>query len=357
LVEPAAPATGTGLALELLASRQFPAWLAEQRLSLAFTTYQAGKLFLVGLRPDGRLAVVERTFNRAMGLCVHDRQLYLATLYQLWRFDDALEPGQAHHDHDRLYVPQLAWTTGDLDVHDLAVDGQGRVVFVNTLFSCLAEPSPGYSFAPLWQPPWITRLAAEDRCHLNGLALVAGRPGFATAVSRGDAAEGWRDRRRDGGVVARVPDGEVVLDGLSMPHSPRWHDGRLWLLDSGRGWLGHLDADRGAFERVAFCPGYARGLALHGSFAVVGLSKPRGNRTFGGLELDEALRARDAEARCGLLVVDLRTGDAVHSLRIEGVVEELYDVAVLPGARRPTALGLKTDEIRRTLSLAPPAPL
>jgi uncharacterized protein (TIGR03032 family) len=260
-------------------------------------------------------------------------------------------------------VPQLAWTTGDLDVHDVAVRADGRVAFANTLFSCLAEPNVGHSFAPVWRPPWVSRLAAEDRCHLNGLALADGRPGFATAVSRSDAAEGWRDRRRDGGVVVRVPDGEVVLEGLSMPHSPRWHEagdgsgGRLWLLDSGRGWLGHLDPDRGALERVAFCPGYARGLALHGSFAVVGLSKPRGSKTFTGLELDDALRARDAEARCGLLVVDLRAGDAVHGLRIEGVVEELYDVAVLPGARRPMALGLKTDEVRRTLSLVPPAPL
>ena len=137
-----------------------------------------------------------------------------------------------------------------------------------------------------------------------------------------------------------------MLAGLSMPHSPRWHQGRLWLLDSGRG----------RFEPVAFCPGYARGLALHGDFAVVGLSKPRHNRTFSGLELDEALRARDAEPRCGLLVIDLRRGDIVHSLRLEGVVEELYDVAVLPGARRPMALGLKTDEVRRTLSVAPPMP-
>jgi uncharacterized protein (TIGR03032 family) len=209
----------------------------------------------------------------------------------------------------------------------------------------------------LWQPPWITRLAAEDRCHLNGLALAGGRPAFATAVSRSDAAEGWRDRRRDGGVVVRVPDGEVVLAGLSMPHSPRWHQGRLWLLDSGSGRFGYLDPARGRFEPVAFCPGYARGLALHGDFAVVGLSKPRRDRAFSGLELDEALLARDAEPRCGLLVIDLRSGDIVHSLRLEGVVEELYDVAVLPGARRPMALGLKTDEIRRTLSLAPPAAL
>src|SRR3954451_19993214 len=210
-----APAASAAPALELLASRQFTAWLAEQRLALACTTYQAGKLFLLGLQPDGRLALFERSFDRAMGLAAHGRQLYLSILYQLWRFDDALEPGQAHQGHDRLYVPQLAWTTGDLDIHDVAVDGQGRVVFVNTLFSCLAVPSVGHSFAPLWQPPWITRLAAEDRCHLNGLALVEGRPAFATAVSRSDAADGWRDRRHDGGVVVQVPDGEVVSTGLS----------------------------------------------------------------------------------------------------------------------------------------------
>src|SRR4051794_16555525 len=140
---------------------------------------------------------------------------------------------------------------------------------------------------------------------------------------------------------------------------PRLHHlpGRLWLLDSGRGRFGYLDLERGRFEPVAFCPGYARGLALHGDFAVVGLSKPRRDRAFGGLELDAALQAHDAEPRCGLLVVDLRTGDVVHSLRLEGVVEELYDGAVLPGVRRPRARGLKTDEIRRTLSVAPPAML
>jgi hypothetical protein len=225
-----APAAVAAPALELSASRQFTAWLAEQRLALACTTYQAGKLFLLGLQSDGRLALFERSFDRAMGLAAHGRQLYLSTLYQLWRFDDTLRPGQVHQGHDRLYVPQLAWTTGDLDIHDVAVRADERVVFVNTLFSCLAEPSEGHSFAPLWQPPWITRLAAEDHCHLNGLALVDGRPAFATAISRSDVTGGWRDRRRDGGVVVRVPDGEVVLAGLSMPHSPRWHQGRLWLL-------------------------------------------------------------------------------------------------------------------------------
>jgi uncharacterized protein (TIGR03032 family) len=341
--------------LELLPSRQFPSWLAEQNLSLAFTTYQSGKLFLVGLQPNGRLSIFERSFNRAMGLWAAPQTLYLSTLFQLWRFDNALEPGQAYQGYDRLYVPQVAWTTGDLDIHDVAEDATGRIVFVNTLFGCLATPSEAESFVPLWRPPFLSRLAAEDRCHLNGLALKDGRAAYVTAVSRSDVAAGWRDRRTGGGVLVDVAASEGVLEGLSMPHSPRWHDagdgGRLWLLDSGTGWFGHVDLERGLRERVAFCPGYSRGLACHGAFAVIGLSKPRENRTFTGLPLDEELLRRDAEPRCGLMVVDLRTGDAVHWLRIEGVVEELYDVAVLPGVRRPMAIGLKTDEIRRMITV------
>jgi uncharacterized protein (TIGR03032 family) len=343
--------------LELLPSRQFPNWVAEQNLSLAFTTYQTGKLFLVGVQPNGRLSIFERTFNRAMGLWANAETLFLSTLFQLWRFDNALPAGQSHQGYDRLYVPQVACTTGDLDVHDIGFDGKDRIVFVNTLFSCLATVSETHSFAPLWRPPFISRLAAEDRCHLSGLALKDGRIAHVTAVSRADVADGWRDRRTGGGVLVDVAANEVVLEGLSMPHSPRWHDGRLWLLDSGTGWFGRVDLEGGRLDRVTFCPGYARGLACHGPFAVIGLSRPRENRTFSGLPLDEAMTRHDAEPRCGLMVVDLRSGDAVHWLRIEGVVEELYDVAVLPGVRRPMALGLKTDEIRRMITVDKPEPL
>jgi uncharacterized protein (TIGR03032 family) len=340
--------------LEIVASRQFPEWLAEQRLSLALTTYQAGKLFLLGLRPDRRLSVFERTFNRCMGLWADGQTIWMSSLYQLWRFENALGAGETHSGYDRLYVPQAGYTTGDLDIHDVAVDASGRPIFVNTLFGCLATVSERYSFAPLWKPPFISKLAAEDRCHMNGLAMANGRPAYVTAVSASDVADGWRERRRDGGIVIEVATGRVVAKGLSMPHSPRLYRGKLWLLDSGSGFFGRVDLERGAFEPVAFCPGYTRGLAFHGDFAVVGVSKPRENRTFQGLALQENLKTRDAEARCGLLVVDLRTGDVVHWLRIEGVVQELYDVATLPGVVRPMALGFKTDEIRRVLTVAPP---
>jgi uncharacterized protein (TIGR03032 family) len=337
--------------LEIVGSRQFNSWLQEQSASLAFTTYQAGKVFLIGLQSEGRLSIFERTFNRCLGLWSDTQSMWLSSLYQLWKFENALQPGQTTNGYDRLYVPQVGYVTGDIDVHDVAVDSAGRVVFVNTLFSCLATVSETHSFTPIWKPPFISRLAAEDRCHMNGLAMAGGRPKYVTAVSQSDVADGWRDRRHDGGVVIDVDTSEVVCTGLSMPHSPRFYQDRLWLLNSGTGYFGHLDLADGSFQPVAFCAGYLRGMAFIGDFAVVGLSKSRESRTFSGLQLDENLKSHDADARCGLLVIDLRTGDVVHWLHIEGVVSELYDVVVLPDVIRPMALGFKTDEIRRTISM------
>ena len=340
--------------LEIAGSRNFTSWLREQRLSLAFTTYQTGKLFLIGTKPDGKLSVFERTFERCMGLAVSPdaKTLWMSSIYQLWRFENAIPSGTtAPGGYDRLYVPQLGYTTGDVDAHDIALDREGRPLFVNTLFSCIAAPSETHNFRVVWKPPFITKLAAEDRCHLNGLALRDGAPAFVTAVSTTDVHEGWREKRRDGGVVIDVQANEIICRGLSMPHSPRWHDGKLYVLNSGAGEFGTVDPASGKFEPICFCPGYARGLAISGHFAIIGLSTCRENRTFSGLPLDDALAAKDVQPRCGLLVVDLRTGDIAHSLTIEGIVRELYDVAILPGVTMPSALGFKSDEIRRTITI------
>lgn len=342
--------------IEVFSSRGFPGWLAERRISLALTTYQAGKLFLIGLTPDGRLSAFERSFQRCLGLWSDGQTLWMSSKFQLWRFENVLQPGQLYQGYDRLYVPRAGYTTGDLDVHDLAVETDGRPVFVNTAFNCLATLSQRDSFAPLWRPPFVGGLVAEDRCHLNGLALDGGRARFVTAVAETDVVDGWRDRRRDGGCVLDVAEDRVVARGLSMPHSPRVYRDRLWLHDSGTGRFGSLPLCGGAFEPLAFCPGYLRGLALVEDEAVVGLSKPRGERTFAGLVLDDELAARGADARCGLHVVDLASGETRHWLRLEGVVSELYDVAVLPGVLRPMALGFRTDEIERTLSIGQPGP-
>jgi len=338
----------------LSSSRRFPEWLAASGSAIAFTTYQAGKLFLLGSTPEGRLSTFERTFARSMGLAVAEggRTLVLATQYQIHRFDNVMAPGQMSAEgHDAVFAPHAGWVTGDLDVHDVAFGADERPLFVNTLFSCIATVSDQHSFRPLWKPAFISLLAAEDRCHLNGFAVENGAPRYATAISRSDVADGWRDRRRDGGVVIDVENGELIAEGLSMPHSPRLHEGRLWLLNSGAGEFGYIDERSGKFEAIAFCPGYARGLAFLGGHAVIGLSLSRDNRTFSGLALDEALKARDATPRCGLAVINLATGEMTGWVRIEGVVRELYDVAVLPNVRRPSLVGFKSDEVRYVISI------
>jgi uncharacterized protein (TIGR03032 family) len=241
-------------------------------------------------------------------MTVSGNSLWVSSLYQIWRFENVVPQGEVHDSYDRIFVPKVSYVTGDCDVHDLGIDADGNLVFVNTLFGCLATVSETHSFKPVWQPPFISQLAAEDRCHLNGMAMVEGRPKYVTAVSQSDVADGWRDRRQDGGVVIDVDSNEIVISGLSMPHSPRFYNGKLWLLDSGSGYFGHADLETGKFERVAFCPGYLR---------------------------------------------DLRSGDVVHWLRVEGIIEELYDVVILPEVRRATAIGFVTDEIRRVISVAP----
>lgn len=345
--------------LRIDCSPDFPAFLAARGAALALSTYETGKLFLIGAGEGQRLAVVERSFPRAMGLWAapDGRRMLLATLFQLWWFADAVGEGPAPPGHDRLFVPQLAWTTGELDIHDIAVDRSGRVLFVATRTNCIATVSAEKSFVPLWKPPFVSRLVPEDRCHLNGLALVDGEPAFATAVAASDVTDGWRDRRRDGGVVIDLRADRILADGFSMPHSPRWHAGRLWLLDSGSGRLGTLDPATGRFEALAFCPGYARGLAFLDGHALVGLSLPRDRASFGDLPLEEELRARGAEARCGILVIELATGVVRHWLRFSGIVTELYDLAVLPATRRPGLVGLRGEDIRRVLVIDAPGPL
>lgn len=199
----AAPAGKQGK-IEIMASRQFTNWLADQNASLAFTTYQVGKVFLLGLREDRKISLYERTFNRCMGLYADKDSMYLSSLYQLWQFHNVLAPGQKRDGFDRLYVPQVSYITGDIDIHDIAIDKHGRIIFVNTLFCCLSTVSHTHSFAPVWEPKHISKLAAEDRCHSNGMAMENGSPKYVTSIGLSDAADGWREHRQDGGVIIDV---------------------------------------------------------------------------------------------------------------------------------------------------------
>jgi uncharacterized protein (TIGR03032 family) len=325
-------------------------FLGAQRIALAVSSYQSGKFYLLGQNVDGGLLVDERFFRKAMGICVPDKDtLLLATLFQIVRFKNVLNEGeQINNVFDACYVPRETYVTGELDAHDVGVLKDGRVVFVNTLYNCLATTSERHSFTPLWKPPFISKIVKEDRCHLNGLAMAEGVPRYVTAVSKSDTIDGWRDRRAGGGVVIDVQSGAIVIDGLSMPHSPRLHGGRLWVLNSGTGELGWIEPGAGGsaakFNVLAFCPGFLRGLSFHGDYAFVGLSKPRYER-FEGLALDRKLADADSEPWCGVQVIDLKSGACVHWFRLDGAVAELYDIAVVPGAMRPMSLGFGSNEI------------
>ncbi|MGK7890241.1 MAG: TIGR03032 family protein, partial [Leptolyngbyaceae cyanobacterium] len=272
--------------LNVQPSEHLTQWLQETNLSIGFTTYQTNRLFLLGHQANGRLALNERLFDKPMCLFADGQRLLMSTRYQIWELENRLATGESYQGGDRLYVPAQSHTTGDINVHDLVLDAQQRLVFVNTDFSCLATLRPGYSFEPIWQPSFITKLAAEDRCHLNGLALQDGEPTYVTACSTTDESSGWRNHKIDGGVVIHVPSNEIITKGLSMPHSPRWYQGKLWLLNSGTGELGYLDDNQ--FQPVIFCPGFVRGLAFWKNFAVVGLSKLR-SKSFSGLPLTTRL--------------------------------------------------------------------
>jgi uncharacterized protein (TIGR03032 family) len=339
----------------ILTAPQFEDWLATVNASLAFTTYQAGRLFFVGRKPQGGIRAHERMIENCQGLWTDGHSLWTSSLYQLWRFENVLPQGAVSASGaDRRFVPRESRVTGRIDIHDIGMAALGGIrcpIFVNTLYGCLATVSDGASFRPVWQPKFLSALVPEDRCHLNGLAMDGHRPAYVTAVSRSDVADGWRERRRDGGIVIDIASDEIVASGLSMPHSPRWHDGRLWLLNSGTGEFGTIDPAAGTFTPVAFCPGYARGLAFIGRYAVIGLSRPRRNHTFEGLALDQQLAAKDAAPRCGLHVVDTVTGAAVAWLRIEHTIDELYDVAVLPGVRQAEAVGFRSEDIQREISI------
>jgi len=188
-------------------------------------------------------------------------------------------------------------------------------------------------------------LAPEDRCHLNGLALEEGRPRYVTALGSTDGAGGWRDAKERGGVIVDVPTGETVLAGLPMPHSPRIVEGTLYALLSATGEIIAVDAPRGQYDVVRRVDGFARGLAYHGDHLFVATSKFREHHTFADLALP-----RDGRAFCGVSVLHRDTGAFVGDLRFLRSCEEIYDVQVLPGLRRPGILGLADDTHRRALT-------
>ena len=330
-------------------SRGLGDWLISKRVGIVCSTYLTGYLLFLGVRADSAVVPSAAQFSMAMGMSASDGRIYLGTKNEIWRLENVLQPGEVANDiFDRFYAPRAAELTGDINIHELGVDAAGQVVFVNTRYSCLATVSPTHAFKPLWKPKFISRLAPEDRCHLNGLAMDNGGARYVTACSTGDVLESWRGGRRDGGVLIDVETDQVVCDGLSMPHSPRLWQGSLYLLESGRGYLVKVDRNSGKREDVTFCPGFARGLAFVSDYAVVTVSLPR-HGTFEDLPLEQTLRRNGTGPRCGLLIIDLRNGDIVEWFRLRGDINELFDVHFIENVRCPRAIGPYAPALEETM--------
>ena len=301
-IPPPAPAAEPA-PLRSVHTPNFPRLLTELGISLVVSTYQAGRLVI--FRAEGeQINTLFRAFNKPMGVAVAPKRLAVGTTSAIWEFRDVpavaakIEPVGTH---DACFMPRTIHFTGDVQMHEMAWSGD-ELWFVNTRFSCLCTRSSTYNFVPRWRPSFISALAPEDRCHLNGLGMMDGKPRYATALGRTDTPAGWRENKKDGGVLIDIDSNEVIVAGLSMPHSPRWHNGQLWVLDSGSGSIGVVDRRTGRYQPIAEMPGFTRGLDFHGRYAFIGLSQVRESAVFSGISLTE--RLSESERICGVWVVD-----------------------------------------------------
>jgi uncharacterized protein (TIGR03032 family) len=335
--QPAAPEPKT--VQEVLGSvhtTNLPDLLRQLGGCLVVSTYQAGKLVI--LRPDGATINTHfRSFNRPMGMAADGERLALGAHIEIAEFRNMPAVARRLHDppkHDAVFLARRGHITGAIDIHEMAWDKHGELWFVNTLFSCLCTLDAKSSFVPRWRPKFVSHYAPEDRCHLNGLGMRDGKPRYLTALGDTNTPQGWRANKRDGGLLIDMLTNEVITRGLSMPHSPRWYDGRLWVLESGRGALVTVDPKTGERTDVARVPGFCRGMDFLGPVAFIGLSQLRETNAFTDIEITEA----NADRLSGVWAVHIHTGNTIGLLKFTGGVQEIFAVQALHGCLFPEIL-------------------
>lgn len=360
----AAPAVSVQEALGSVHTTNFPDLLRQLNGCLLVSTYQAGKLVI--LRPDGATINTHfRSFNRPMGMAADGERLALGTHIEIAEFRNMPAVAKRLQDpprHDAVFLARRGHITGAIDIHEMAWDKHGDLWFVNTLFSCLCTLDAKSSFVPRWRPRFVSSYAPEDRCHLNGLGMRDGKPRYLTALGDADTPQGWRANKRDGGLLIDMATDKILARGLSMPHSPRWYDGRLWVLESGRGALVTIDPKTGEKTDVARVPGFARGLDFIGPVAFIGLSQLRETNAFTDIEITEA----NADRQSGVWAVHIGTGNTIGLLKFTGGVQEIFAVQALAGVLFPeiihegehlaTSYALPDEALREVAFTPAPAP-
>lgn len=327
-----------------------PELLHQLGCTIAISTYQAGKVIMMSADSPEKLIQLPRSFSKAMGLALDGRKLAIATKDEVLVLANSVDLAEHYprqpHTYDALFMPRATYYTGNVDIHDLDWGANGGLFAVNTSFSCLIEIDDNYSFTPYWQPPFINKLASEDRCHLNGMTMVNGLPKYVTAFGTGNTVQSWRDTVTTGGIIMDVDSNEMVATEVPMPHSPRLYNGELYVLLSATGELAKVDIRSGKRTTVNKLKGFVRGLSFIGDYAFVGLSRLRRNSsTFAKLPI-----AADAQY-AGISVIHMPTGALVGEIRYQASVDEIYDVQIFPEMTRPNLLNTQRPEFRLGLDI------
>ena len=321
-----------------------PNLLKQLNISLVISTYQAGKLIIA--RPEEEtLNTHFVSINKPMGVYADGEKIFVGAKQEIIGYKNIPAVSSkidSKTPHDACFLTSNRHYTGDIDIHEMEYVNK-KLWFINTRFSALCSYDEDSSFIPEWIPPFITKLAPEDRCHLNGLCIINNKPKYVTALGQTDTKGGWRANKRDGGVLIDVDTKEIVKDGLSMPHSPRFYRDKLWILNSGEGFLTTLDLKTKELTNIVELPGFARGISFVGPLAFIGLSKVRETAVFKDFPLVEKLKERQS----GVWVVNIETKEIIGFLKFTQGVEEIFSVAVIPNATYPTILDA-TDELMDT---------
>ena len=335
--------TGDPSPFQLTCTPAVPELLGHLECTLAVSTYQAGKLVFIGAQSDERLIQLPRTFARPMAIGVRGDELAISTTttVELFVADDRMAPAYPRqtNTYDTMYLPRRTWRTGHIDAHGLNWDADGNLWVVNTRFGCLAKLSDGYSFEPVWRPPFVSDVVPEDRCHLNGVAFQDDQPKFATCLSVTNEKAGWRANLPNDGVLLDVPTSETILTGLAMPHTPTLVNGTLYVLLSATGDLARVDVASGKLDVVQRVGGFVRGMDYYRSHLFIAYSKLRKNSsTFRDLPI------ADTANEAGIAIVHEPTGTLVGRIQYLQSVDEIFDVKVLGGRKRPGIVGLDRAE-------------
>jgi uncharacterized protein (TIGR03032 family) len=338
-------------------------------ISLAVTSYQSARLILI--QSNGSTINTRfKAFPRPMGIYADEERITLGTFNQVLEFkksnellrkikneelDDTtrmskkvLEKDEEQRavlqkeremelndvkGSDALYLQRASITTGMINIHDIAWGDEGLWV-VNSTFSCLSTLTPQHSFVARWKPKFISELVPEDRCHLNGMAMQDGKPKYVTTFNMEDTRDSWSEGRIDYGTLIDIDTDEILIEGMIMPHSPKVHNGSIYVCESGLGNVWQYNIETKEKTELIKLQGFTRGVNFYGGLMFVGTSRIRSS----DIKNPTPLTKMYEETFAGIWVINPNTGEEVAHIKFEGNIDQIYDIAIIPNSTCPELL-------------------